>query len=83
MKKIFFILTILLIAVVVGFLLPYFFSTKLSTEYKQGISSSLEPFGIFYPGVKFIDVKITTDRCADRGLQQVLLQTYSWMFILS
>ncbi|MFH1252743.1 MAG: hypothetical protein V1664_00195 [Candidatus Uhrbacteria bacterium] len=70
-----------LIVIIIGFLIPYFFSPKLSTEYKQGISSALEPFGVFYPGVKYSNEKITANRCADRGLQQVLLQTSSWMFI--
>lgn len=81
MKKTIFSIIILLAVVIAGFLIPYFSSPKLSTEYKQGISSALEPFGIFYPGVKYSNKKITTNRCADRGLQQVLLQTSSWMFI--
>lgn len=81
MKKTIFSVIILLVVVIIGFLIPYFSSSKLSIEYKQGVSSALEPFGIFYPGVKYSNEKIATDRCVDRNLQQVLLQTYSWMYI--
>ncbi len=81
MKKTILLIIPFFIIVIVGFLIPYFSSPKLSIEYKQGISSALEPFGIFYPGVKYSNEKITINRCTDRGLQQVLLQTSSWMFI--
>lgn len=81
MKKIVFSIIILLIVIITGFLIPRSFSNELSIEYKQGILSALEPFGIFYPGVKYSSEKNITNRCSDRGLQQILLQTYSWMFI--
>ena len=81
MKKTVFFIFIPLAFVVAGFLIPNFFSPKISIEYKQGIYSAVEPFGIFYPGVKYSNKKISTDRCSDRDLKQILLQTYSWMFI--
>lgn len=80
MKKYFY-LTIGLGMVIAGFVIPYVKSPTLPPDYSVGVASALEPFGVFYSGVEYSDEKMSTDRCVDRGLRQVLLQTYTWMFI--
>lgn len=72
---------ILFLVVILGFIAPVLSSATVPNEHNQGVSWALEPFGIFYPGARFSDEVVDTDVCSERGLQQVLLQTYSWMFI--
>lgn len=72
---------IVLCIVVAGFYIPYLLSPTLPLDYSVSVASALEPFGAFYSGVEYSDEKMSTDRCMDRDLRQVLLQTYTWMFI--
>ncbi|KKW32747.1 MAG: hypothetical protein UY76_C0018G0010 [Candidatus Uhrbacteria bacterium GW2011_GWA2_52_8d] len=67
---------------VLGFVLPKaVLGTQVSDDPRAAVFASLEPLGFLYPGMRYVEQPEAKDRCVRRGLRQVLIQTYTWMFI--
>ncbi len=72
-------ITILLV-VLVGYIAPLLTRLNFPIQYKMGVGSAIEPLNIVYPGIAYSGKEMNINRCSEVE-NQILLQTYSWMFI--